>query len=196
MLRSNTAVSAGVIGRFFVLRISWAVFGLGVLLALLAATQSARAETKDASADAPSLCEMVEAFDEALQLRFYRANFAPDEAGCHYYANEGCPYSTVAAFRIKVTHVALLGCGADGDCSFLARQVCETDGPSMACQVIMPSPQSQYQVKGRFSAVEGGGWRLTDWMREPGPELTLDRSEIHAVCPELRAEGPSSAMKG
>lgn len=182
-MRAKAATTAGGLTRRSILRISWALFGLGTLVALLLA-QNAKASDEPSQTATPKLCEMVAAFDEALQLRFYRANFAPNEFGCHYFSDKGCSYSVAGDFRIRVTHVAPLGCSGD-ECSFLARQVCETDRPSAACGAIMPSPESQYQVRGKFSALQSGGWRLTDWVREHGPALELERSRVDQVCPEL-----------
>lgn len=152
----------------------------------LASGATARAETTP-----PNLCEMVEAFDQALQLRFYRANLAPESFDCRFYRSEGCPYSLRGPFRIKVTHIAPIGCEGDGDCAFMARQVCETDRPSMSCVYIMPSGQSTYRVSGRFREGARGAWTLTDWVREPGdaPGAEVQKGgTIAQLCPELLAQ--------
>lgn len=183
-MRARTATAAGGLSKKIVLHLFWAIFGLGVLIALVLSRNAWAEQSGSETAQKPELCEMVAAFDEALQLRFYRANFAPDRFGCHYYASEGCSYSVAGDFRIRVTHVAPLGCEG-GECSFMARQVCETDQPSAACAAIMFGPHSEYRVRGRFDALKNGAWRLTDWVREHGPELELERSRIETMCPEL-----------
>ncbi|MEL6979714.1 MAG: hypothetical protein AAGM38_13675 [Pseudomonadota bacterium] len=161
-----------------------AAAGAIVALGLVAA---APATADEAAPATPTLCQMVEAFDAALQLRFYRANFAPDRFDCRFYGEAGCPYSVTGPLRIKVTHVAPIGCEADGRCAFLARQICETDGPSQACRGIMSGMQSEYRVSGRFSEQASGGWRLTDWVRDVSARRPAEEAKIAAMCPSLRS---------
>lgn len=128
---------------------------------------------------------MVEAFDAALQLRFYRANFAPDRFDCRFYGEKGCPYSVTGPMRIKVTHVSPIGCDEGGRCAFLARQICESGDRSLACLSIMWSSQAEYRVSGRFSERASGGWRLTDWTRDLPTGRLAEDANISRMCPEL-----------
>lgn len=156
------------------------------VLAIAVAGATAAAAPAQAADPAPGLCQMVEAFDQALQMRFYRANLAPDAFDCRFYDEKGCPFSLKGSFRIKVTHIAPVGCDESGDCAFMARQVCETDRPSMSCTYIMPSNIASYRVSGRFEATKSGAWTLTNWVREPGAPA-WEAATVAQLCPELMA---------
>lgn len=151
---------------------------------LVTALISLSAVAASASENAPKLCDMVRAFDSALQLRYYRANLAPDRLDCRFYEAEGCPYSLRRQVVIRITHLEPMGCAADGaTCAFRARQTCSLGKNRGDCYAIMAQPISDYIVAGRFEK-SGDHWRLSDWTREPTTPLMQD-AVVSSVCPEI-----------
>lgn len=145
----------------------------------------AAAALSAAGGETIEVCDMLRAFDQALQMRYYQANLAPSEFGCTFYSREGCRYALPRDLVIRVTHLEPVGCAESGECSFRARQTCEIAEIGAYCSAIMAQRQSDYLVIGRFAATEGG-MELTDWRREPTEPLDAS-AQIGAVCPELQA---------
>lgn len=135
----------------------------------------------------PEFCEMVGAFDRALQLRFYNANFAPTTFGCSFVGAEGCAFEAPREVVIRVTHVRDLGCDAEtGECRFQARQVCEGELKALvACTTFMQGFSADYEVAGQYRQEGGaeGAWRLDDWWREPAPAVVAEEYDIAKLCP-------------
>lgn len=155
-------------------------FGVG-LAALFSGTAAAQAVAEEKKQ--PGLCEMARAFDEALRMRYYRANLAPDQIGCNFLGAEGCSYTLRRRLVIKVTHLEPVGCDASGECAFRARQVCEIGEQGASCSAITATPTSDYIVAGRF-APNGEKWRLTDWRREPSGPLAAE-ARVAVQCPQI-----------
>ena len=129
---------------------------------------------------------MLRAFDDALQLRYYRANYAPTQFGCSFVGEEGCGFDVPEPITIKVTHARDLGCDERGDCRFMARQVCEAELHALhACSTLMYQFTSYYEVSGTFSGsgAQPGLWRLTDWRRDPAPAVEGKEFLIETLCP-------------
>lgn len=155
--------------------IAFAALVLGALIAPPAIAK--------APAEQPTLCQMASAFDEALRLRYYRANLAPDHIECNFLAETGCAYSFRRQIVIRVTHLEPVGCDAAGECAFRARQTCEIGELGANCGWIMSVPTSDYVVAGRF-APEGDRWRLTEWRREPTRPLSAE-ALVATQCPQI-----------
>lgn len=141
------------------------------------------ATTAPPAGQEPTLCQMARAFDEALRLRYYRANLAPDDLECNFLAEKGCPYTLRRQIVIKVTHLEPLGCDESGECAFKARQICEIGEFGADCAAIMAMPASNYVVAGTFSS-DGERWKLTDWRREPTGPLA-SQSVVSTQCPQI-----------
>ncbi|MCI4664058.1 MAG: hypothetical protein MRY74_04985 [Neomegalonema sp.] len=136
----------------------------------------------------PKLCEMLSAFDTALQRRFYEANYAPATFGCSFIDGKGCDFDAPQRITIRVTHAKDMGCTASGDCRFHARQECVGDVRTMlSCQTLMYKFEDSYEVSGRFTATADAksGWRLEGWRRSPAPEVSTADAKISKLCPAL-----------
>lgn len=164
------------------MRIAWATPFLILICASTIASSPARAQSPEAR---PEFCAMLDAFDRALQRRFYNANFASTGLDCSFLDPEGCVFATPDEIVIRVTHVRDLGCDAAGDCRFQARQVCEADrGALLSCHTLMYDFEASYIVTGDYAPRAGGtGWRLENWRRAPAPALTARQFEVELVCP-------------
>ena len=154
---------------------------LSAWLIFFGATSPARAEQRY-----PQICEMLDAFDQALQQRYYEANFAPAKLGCSFVDEAGCAFDAPRQITIRVTHARDLGCDESGDCRFQARQTCEAEMRALfACRTLMYQFTAYYEVSGSYieTGHAGGGWRLDDWRRDPAPALEAARFQIETLCP-------------
>lgn len=146
----------------------------------VAVDRAARAEP----AETPEFCARLDAFDRAMQLRYYNANYAPSQIDCSFIGAQGCTFEAPREIVIRVTHVLDLGCDEDGDCRFLARQVCEADGAALrSCQTLMHAFDAHYEVSGDYTKRADGGWSLDNWRREPAPSIEAAQTRIERVCP-------------
>lgn len=174
--------TATALSKYVVAPQSFAFAMAAAALSVGAAAPAAQADPKDLDRT-PALCDMVRAFDAALQLRYYRANYAPDNLECHFYGDVGCTFSVPQKIAIKITHIEPLGCD-DGGCAFIASQTCVSAPGSGACRAIMPAQSSTYRVSGRFTSHADAHWRLTEWTREPSAPMTAGE-KVAVSCPQL-----------
>lgn len=133
----------------------------------------------------PGYCDRVAAFDQALQLRYYRANMTPVTAGCRMTSDEGCRYWLGGEVRVRITHLEPIDCGAGGDCRLRARQTCEgVENTGAACRNLMINETANYEVVGDYQrlSADAESWRLNGWWREPSESADL-AFKVSELCP-------------